>query len=172
MALVFVACFSRSAMSARSSLQNEELVLAIEQLRARPPDGPWLIPARLDDCDIPDLDIGGGRTLNSLRRADLFGERAESDTQRLIMAIQRILGVASLPAGRLLEPPTTAAGSSGAVTGHAPDGTGISTRTSVKDAAGGRGDHDSGDKDSADAGAGVGCGEPSPRAPLSLPQRI
>lgn len=47
--------------------------MAIEQLRQRSPRLPWLIPVRFDDCAIPDRDIGSGRTLSSIQRADLFG---------------------------------------------------------------------------------------------------
>src|SRR5229473_3104195 len=54
--------------------QNEELTVAIDQLRLRLPGVPWLIPIRFDDCDIPALDLGGGRTLASIQRADLFGD--------------------------------------------------------------------------------------------------
>jgi len=49
-ALVFLACFSISSLARTKSYQNEELVLAIEQLRLRPPEDPWLIPVRFDDC--------------------------------------------------------------------------------------------------------------------------
>jgi TIR domain/NACHT domain len=91
-ALVFVACFSRNSMTRAKAYQNEELVLAIEQLRLRSPDTPWLIPVRLDDCEIPERDIGDGRTLRSLHHADLFGQRYEEGTRRLIAAIGRILG--------------------------------------------------------------------------------
>jgi hypothetical protein len=76
-ALVFIACFSHKSVSRKVSYQNEELVLAIEQLRLRRPDEPWLIPVRFDDCQIPELDIGGSRTLASIQRVDLFGPRAE-----------------------------------------------------------------------------------------------
>src|ERR1022692_3489965 len=44
--LVFLACFSHNSASRDKSFQNEELVLAVEQLRLRPPDEPWLIPVR------------------------------------------------------------------------------------------------------------------------------
>src|SRR5271169_3173426 len=71
-ALVFIACFSPSSLAREKSYQNEELTLAIDQLRRRRPDIPWLIPVRFGDCDIPDYDIGAGRTLSSLQRADLF----------------------------------------------------------------------------------------------------
>jgi hypothetical protein len=89
--LVFVACFSRASLGRSRSYQNEELVLAIEELRRRRPQDSWLIPVRLDDCDIPELDIGGGRTLASIQRVDLFGARADEETTRLIAAVQRIL---------------------------------------------------------------------------------
>jgi hypothetical protein len=90
-ALVFLACFSARSLARARSYQNEELVLAIEQLRLRPPERPWLIPVRFDDCQIPDRDIGGGRTLSSIQRADLFGDRYSEGAQRLIAAVLRIL---------------------------------------------------------------------------------
>jgi hypothetical protein len=101
-ALVFIASFSRASLGRHRSYQNEELVLAIEQLRLRPPDEPWLIPARLpdvpwlipvrfDDCAIPDRDLGGGRTFASIQSADLFGDRIAEGTARLVTAVLRIL---------------------------------------------------------------------------------
>jgi hypothetical protein len=75
-ALVFIACFSHHGITREVSYQNEELALAMEQLRLRPADEPWLIPVRFDDCDVPDLYIGAGRTLASIQRADLFGDRS------------------------------------------------------------------------------------------------
>jgi hypothetical protein len=91
-ALAFIACFSTKSLARKKSYQNEELVLAVEQLRQRRPDDPWLIPVRFDDCDIPDFDIGGGRTLASIQRADLFGDRYGEGVARLVAAILRILG--------------------------------------------------------------------------------
>jgi hypothetical protein len=90
-ALVFIACFSRHGAARTRSYQNEELLLAVDQLRLRRPDDPWLIPVRFDDCDIPDLAIGGGRTLGSLQRADLFSGEASEGAARLIRAVLRIL---------------------------------------------------------------------------------
>ena len=91
-ALVFIACFSEASLARRMSYQNVELALAIEQMRSRRPDDPWLIPVRFDECDIPDLDIGGGRTLRSIQRADLFGDRSGDGAARLVAAVRRILG--------------------------------------------------------------------------------
>lgn len=91
-ALAFIACFSTNSTSRESSYQREELTLAIEQLRQRKPDTSWLLPVRLDDCIIPDLDIGGGRTLASIQRADLFGDRRDEGVARLVAAVLGILG--------------------------------------------------------------------------------
>jgi hypothetical protein len=41
-------------------------------------------------CD--DLDIGGGRSLASIQRADLFGDYPENAMTRLITGVLRILG--------------------------------------------------------------------------------
>jgi hypothetical protein len=90
-ALVVVACFSERSLSRAVGYQNEELTLAIGQLRLRRPDVPWLIPVRFDDCKVPDLDIGGGHMLSSLQRADLFGAQIGRETARLVEAVRRIL---------------------------------------------------------------------------------
>jgi TIR domain len=90
-ALVFIACFSQKSLRRQKSYQNEELILAIEQLRLHRPEEPWLIPVRFDNCQIPDLDIGLGRTLRSLHFVDLFGERSDESTARLVATILRML---------------------------------------------------------------------------------
>jgi hypothetical protein len=90
--LVFLSCFSQHSMAREKSGQNEELVLAVEELRRRRPGEPWLIPVRFDDCQIPELDIGAGRTLAAIQRVDLFGDRHDQEASRLVASVQRILG--------------------------------------------------------------------------------
>jgi len=102
-ALVFIACFSRESVARKRSYQNEELVLAVEEMRQRPPSVPWLIPVRLDDCDIPDLDIGGGRRLSSIQHADLFGSGAKNGASRIVSTVLRILRQGSVPAAGVTE---------------------------------------------------------------------
>src|SRR5215831_533837 len=94
-ALVFVACFSTRSVARVKTYQNEELLLAVEQLRMRRPDNPWLIPVRFDDCVIPDLDLGGGRTLASIQHVDLFGNRHDVGIARLVTAVLRLLDMRS-----------------------------------------------------------------------------
>lgn len=90
--LVFLACFSHHSTARQKSFQNEELVLAVEELRRRRPGEPWLIPVRFDDCQIPEQNIGAGRTLASIQRADLYGDRHDQQASRLVASVQRILG--------------------------------------------------------------------------------
>lgn len=88
----FVACFSEASEARDVSGQREELTLAIDQLRMRRPGDPWLLPVRLDDVSIPDVDLGGGRTLRNIQYIDLFGDRWETGTVKLATAVVRILG--------------------------------------------------------------------------------
>jgi hypothetical protein len=90
-ALVFLACFSTRSLARKVSYQNEELALAIDQMRLRSPQEPWLIPVRFDNCVIPDLEIGGGRSLASIQRADLFDDPSGKGATRLTTAVLRIL---------------------------------------------------------------------------------
>jgi hypothetical protein len=91
-ALVFLACFSHQSLARKKSYQRQELILAIEEMQLRSPDEPWLIPVRFDECEIPDYDIGGGRTLASIQRADLFGDRFGDGAAKLIESIRWLLG--------------------------------------------------------------------------------
>jgi len=103
-ALVFIACFSSNSLARRKSYQSEELLLATEQLRLRRPDVPWLIPVRLDECQIPDYDIGRGRTLNSIQRIDVFGDLAGEAAARLATTILRIFGQQTSPSSGTKKP--------------------------------------------------------------------
>lgn len=89
--LAFIACFSQHSEARSVSGQNEELNLAVAQMRLRRPDQAWLIPVRFDDVELPDIDIGGGRTLNSIQRADLIGPAWDQGAARLVAAVVRTL---------------------------------------------------------------------------------
>ena len=66
-------------------------MLAIAQLRQRTTSESWFMPVRFDNCEIPELEIGAGRTLHSIQRADLFGENYRDEIARLIKACQRVV---------------------------------------------------------------------------------
>lgn len=95
-ALAFIAVFSSNSQARSATYQNEELLLAVEQLRQHPPGRVWLIPVRLDECELPDFNLGPGRTLDSLQRVDLFGDDADDEKIRLVSAVLRILSDSNL----------------------------------------------------------------------------
>jgi len=70
----FLACFSVESSARDSTYMNEELTLAIDELRKRPTDRAWFIPVLLSDCQVPDRDIGGGETLRSLQWVSMWQE--------------------------------------------------------------------------------------------------
>jgi hypothetical protein len=82
----FVACFSKEYLGKNRSYMNEELLLAIEELRKRPSDRAWFIPVLLSECSLPDRSIGPGESLQSIQYADLFSDWDEG-VKRLIRAV-------------------------------------------------------------------------------------
>lgn len=96
-ALAFVACFSEATATRERSYQNEELILAAEEYRLRPPGVPWIFPVRFADVTLPMYDLGAGRTLDSIHRSDLFGETRETNLARLAASVGRVLSGAALP---------------------------------------------------------------------------
>jgi HEAT repeat protein len=81
----FLACFSRAYVRRQKSYMNEELTLAIEELRMRASDRVWFIPAKLSPCEIPDRSIGAGETLRSLQWVELW---TNEGMQRLLAVLQ------------------------------------------------------------------------------------
>jgi hypothetical protein len=57
------------------------------------------MPVRFDDCEIPDWDTGGGRTLRSIQRSDLFGDRRTESVSRLVAVVAEILGLEASAGG-------------------------------------------------------------------------
>ena len=96
--LVFLACFSARSLARGKTYQNEELTLAIDELRQRRPDEPWLVPVRLDECEIPDREIGGGQWFSALQRVDLFGPKESRNVARLVSTVLTLLGGTDRPA--------------------------------------------------------------------------
>lgn len=97
--LAFIACFSENSQKRERSFQNEELILAVEEMRLRRPGTTWLIPIRFADCEVPHFDLGAGRTLDSLHRLDLFGDSWERGAARLAATILGIVSTWQAPMG-------------------------------------------------------------------------
>lgn len=87
----FIACFSKHYTSRSRNYMNEELTIAIEEIRLRTTSITWFIPVRLSRCQVPERSIGAGETLLDLQWVDLF-----SDWQRDIKKILRTMGISPL----------------------------------------------------------------------------
>lgn len=82
----FIVCFSKSYDKRNSSYINEELTLAIEELRTHPVHRAWFIPVLLEQCSIPDRSIGAGETLRDIHWVDL-SQDWNAGIERLAAAI-------------------------------------------------------------------------------------
>ena len=83
----FIACFSIEYESRDSTYMNEELSLAIDELRKRPANRAWFIPICFSGS-VPDWSIGAGRTLASIQRLDFNEKNWNDSVQRLTQAIK------------------------------------------------------------------------------------
>ena len=83
----FVACFSKEYNEHDETYMNEELTIAIEKLRQRHPNREWFIPIKLNKCELPDFDIGRGKTLEDLTYVKLY-EDWDSGIQRIVNLIR------------------------------------------------------------------------------------
>lgn len=90
--LVFLACFSEASRNRDRSHMNEELTIAVDEFRSMPPGRTWLIPVRFDDGDVPEWDLGAGRSLGDLNFVNLFGDEYTSHAVALITTIHRLMG--------------------------------------------------------------------------------
>ena len=70
----FIPCFSKAYSERSKTYMNEELTIAIEELRQRAVDKAWFIPVLLDDSPVPERSIGAGETLRSLQCVELYSD--------------------------------------------------------------------------------------------------
>ena len=83
----FIACFSQEYRERDTTYMNEELLIAIEELRLRPTDRSWFIPVKLNECAIPDRNIGLGETLKDLQYVALYADW-EDGVHRIVEVIR------------------------------------------------------------------------------------
>ena len=85
----FVACFSPRYVNKTETYMNEELIIAIERLRLMSRSRQWFIPVKLEECEIPDHEIGPGETLDSLQYVD-FSHDWEAALENLAAALSPV----------------------------------------------------------------------------------
>lgn len=96
-AFAFLPCFSRELSEREKSVMWEELTIAVEEFRQRAPGKAWMFPVRLDDTPLPYVNLGGGRTLETLQYVDLFGESYTEAMIELVTAVRAAMGLDSSP---------------------------------------------------------------------------
>lgn len=82
----FVACFSPRYVSKTETFMNEELNIAIERLRRMNRSRQWFFPVILEDCEIPDYEIGPDQTLESIQHLD-FSRDWDAALNKLVAAL-------------------------------------------------------------------------------------
>jgi hypothetical protein len=87
----FIACFSRGTELRGRTYMNEELIIAIEEVRLRPITSSWLIPVLLSLCEVPELPLGMGATLQSLQFVRLY-EDWDGGVRRIADVIAPVSG--------------------------------------------------------------------------------
>jgi TIR domain len=83
----FVACFSDAYELRQRTYMNEELNIAVEELRLRPRARSWFFPVLLDDVEVPLIPIGPGENLRDLQAVSLAADWS-SGIGRLARAIR------------------------------------------------------------------------------------
>jgi hypothetical protein len=83
----FIACFSKAYDDRERTFMNEELTLAIDELRSRPTARAWFIPVLLSACDVPNRQISQVETLRDIQWVELY-EDWEGGLQRILSVIQ------------------------------------------------------------------------------------
>ena len=83
----FIACFSKEYEQKKESFMNEELNLAIDQLRLHPPGRVWFIPVKLSQVEIPDFRISAAKSLRDFQWVELYKDWDEG-IRRILSVIQ------------------------------------------------------------------------------------
>jgi len=92
-AFAFLPCFSKELSERDKAFMYEELTVAVEEFRRRAPGKPWMFPVRLDDTPLPYMDLGAGRTLETLQYVDLFGDSYTEAAITLVTAVRAAMGL-------------------------------------------------------------------------------
>ena len=89
---VVVLCLSAKSMKRKRTGIYPEALDAIAAYRQRRPGEIYLIPVRLSDCEIPEIEIDDTRTLDRLQHVDLFpGPTWDANLKSLLKAIRAAL---------------------------------------------------------------------------------
>lgn len=92
----YLPIFTREWAERNRSVANQELMVAAEEARLRPPGRRWIIPLKADDAPLPPVDLGGGRQLSDLHYVDV----PQLGWERGLNSLMQALGVERPVIGR------------------------------------------------------------------------
>ena len=87
----FIACFSPQFVERSRTYMHEELNIAIGELRMRPNTAIWFIPILLGQCDVPDIEIRPGETLQDIQHVRLDRDW-QAGIRSILQAISELSG--------------------------------------------------------------------------------
>jgi hypothetical protein len=82
-----VACFSKQTDARDLNGIYPEVRDALDTQRQKGPLDSYLIPVRLEKCEIPDFETSGTTTLRHLIHVDVYGRKRNAGVQRLLKAL-------------------------------------------------------------------------------------
>jgi len=85
----FICCFSEASRSRTRSYMNEELALAIEELRIRNRENIWFLPVLFPGGEVPDRQIGAGENLRDFNYTSLTPSNWPRGINQLVRTIRR-----------------------------------------------------------------------------------
>ena len=85
----FVACFSAASKNRSKSYMNEELTLAVEEMRMRNRERVWFLPVVLPGGEVPDRSIGAGESLRDFNYIVLSAETWSTAVRKLVQVIEK-----------------------------------------------------------------------------------
>ncbi len=88
--MYFMACFSSNYWNRDKTYMNEELNIAIDQIRLMNTDKIWFIPIRLDSCEIPKWFINANTSLRDFQWVDISTTNMDVGIKRIADIIKMI----------------------------------------------------------------------------------
>lgn len=67
----YLPIFTKEWAARDRSVANQELMIAAEEARMRPPGRRWILPIKADPHELPPVDLGGGRQLTDIQYVDV-----------------------------------------------------------------------------------------------------
>ena len=74
----FFAIFLSNTSIKKTGFVNKEIMTAVEEYGRRPFGSHYLLPVRLDDCEVPPIELDSGTSLTDLQWIDLFSKPSNS----------------------------------------------------------------------------------------------